>query len=160
MLGHEEVYVVVRGRARFRVGEDEFDAPAGTIVHLRDPATRRHAVAAEDGTAVLAVGGKPGAPFEPSAWEWYFEAEKYRPAQDWAAASELLREGLDARPDDPSMLYHVACYEALAGDADGAVPHLRRAIELDERFRGYAREDEDFAAIRDRPDFAELIAGA
>ena len=35
--GHEEVYVVLSGLARFTVDEDEFDAAAGTLVYLPDP---------------------------------------------------------------------------------------------------------------------------
>ena len=35
--GHEELYFVVSGRARFTVGEEEVDAPAGTIVFISDP---------------------------------------------------------------------------------------------------------------------------
>ena len=31
------MYVVVRGRATFTLGDDEVDAPAGTIVFLRGP---------------------------------------------------------------------------------------------------------------------------
>lgn len=47
---HEELYVVLAGAARFTVAGDEFDAPAGTVVFLRDPAARRGAVATEDDT--------------------------------------------------------------------------------------------------------------
>src|SRR5438067_13415989 len=65
--GHEEMYVVLRGRATFTLGDDEIDAPAGTLVFVR-PGTKRGAIATEDGTAVLAVGAKPGAVFGPSAW--------------------------------------------------------------------------------------------
>src|SRR5215210_1733333 len=59
-LGHEELYVVIAGRARFALDGEALDAPAGTVVFLPDPATRRYAVAEEAGTTVLAVGGKPG----------------------------------------------------------------------------------------------------
>ncbi|MFL5937149.1 MAG: cupin domain-containing protein, partial [Gaiellaceae bacterium] len=62
--GHEEMYVVLRGRATFELGDDEVDAPAGTIVYAR-PGTKRGAIAAEARTAVLAVGAKPGVLFEP-----------------------------------------------------------------------------------------------
>ena len=31
---HEELYVVVRGRVRFEVGDDTFDAPQGTLVFV------------------------------------------------------------------------------------------------------------------------------
>jgi hypothetical protein len=66
---HEEVYVVIAGRARFTVGGDEIEAPAGTVVFIEDPALERVAVAEEPGTLVLAVGAKRGEAFEVSAWE-------------------------------------------------------------------------------------------
>src|SRR5438046_6252374 len=70
---HQEMYVVLRGRATFTLGDDEVDAPAGTIVFVR-PDTKRGAIAAEDGTAVLGVGAKPGVVFEASPWEDVFVA--------------------------------------------------------------------------------------
>src|ERR671937_1411236 len=73
---HQEMYVVLRGRATFTLGDDEVDAPAGTIVFVR-PNTRRGAIAAEDGTAVIAVGAKPGVVFEPSPWKDIFAANSY-----------------------------------------------------------------------------------
>src|SRR5207237_148710 len=43
--GHEELYIVVSGRATFTLDGEEVDAPAGTLVHLPDPSVRRGAVA-------------------------------------------------------------------------------------------------------------------
>src|SRR3954453_20392649 len=43
--GHEELYVVLRGRAAFTVDGQEVDAPVGTFVFVRDPAAVRSAVA-------------------------------------------------------------------------------------------------------------------
>ena len=57
---HEELYVVLAGRATFTVAGEELDAPAGTLVFVRDPATRRAATAAEPDTTVLVVGGTVG----------------------------------------------------------------------------------------------------
>jgi hypothetical protein len=37
------------------------------------------------------------------------------------------------------------------------VDHLRRAIDMSERFRAYAKDDSDFDPIRDEPAFKELI---
>jgi hypothetical protein len=67
--GHEELYVVLRGAARFAVGGEQIDAPAGTLVFLADPALERGAVATVPDTVVLAVGAARGVPFEPSPWE-------------------------------------------------------------------------------------------
>jgi hypothetical protein len=66
---HEELFLVVSGHATFRVGGQEIDAPAGTFVHVPDPAVMRGAVAREAGTVLLAVGAEPGAVYSPSAWD-------------------------------------------------------------------------------------------
>jgi hypothetical protein len=67
--GHEELYVVLDGHATFTVGGAQIDAPASTLVFVRDPALTRSAVAREPGTSVLAIGGAPGEPFAVSPWE-------------------------------------------------------------------------------------------
>jgi hypothetical protein len=66
--GHEELYVVLTGRARFVVDGAEHDAPAGTLV-FAGPEQRRVAHAAEAGTTILALGAAPGEAFAPSTWE-------------------------------------------------------------------------------------------
>ena len=66
---HEELYLVVRGRARFTVGGEDIDAPAGTFVGVADPAVARKAVAEEDGTAIFAVGAPRGRAYEVAPWE-------------------------------------------------------------------------------------------
>jgi quercetin dioxygenase-like cupin family protein len=67
--GHEELYMVLSGRATFTVGADDVDAPAGTCIFIRDPEIERVAFAQEDGTVVLSLGGWAGKAFEPSQWE-------------------------------------------------------------------------------------------
>src|SRR5438067_2940039 len=129
-LGQAEVYVVLAGRATFTLGGEEFDAPAGTVVHLSDPKVQRVARAAEDGTRVLAVGGPPGEVYEPSPWESAFRAEPLARAGDPEGAVAVVMEALDEHPDNPSLLYNLACFEALAGQENNAIAHLRRAIDL------------------------------
>ena len=67
--GHEELYFVSNGHAKFTVDGDEVDAPAGTFVYVPIPGVRRKGVASEPGTTVLALGGWSDRPFEVSAWE-------------------------------------------------------------------------------------------
>ena len=67
--GHEELYVVVSGAARFTVDGEELDAPAGTLVFVSDPDLTREAIATEPDTTVLVVGAARGVAFEPSDWE-------------------------------------------------------------------------------------------
>ena len=150
---HEEVYVVLSGRATFTLGDETLDAPAGTIVFIRDPAVRRHARAEEDGTSVLAIGGPRGAAYEPSPWEDYFAAERHRTAGDYEQYVAELEDALARRPDHPGTLYNLACAEALAGKADDAVAHLARALEQKPEWRETAAQDEDFVTLRNRPDW-------
>lgn len=151
--GHEEVYVVVTGHARFTLDGEEVDAPAGTIVHLPDPSVRRSAVALEAETRVLAVGGKPGEAFQPSAWELFFRASKLPPEE----ALRLVESSEGYRTDTAGYQYDYACYLARAGRKEEAVAAFRRAFELDpERVRRYAPDDSDLDPIRDE---VSAIAG-
>ena len=65
---NDELYVVVRGRARFEVGDDSFDAPHGTLVFVPQGPNQRMAFAEEAGTIVLAIGATPGKAFEADGW--------------------------------------------------------------------------------------------
>ena len=150
-LGHEEIYFVHTGRAVFTVDGEEVDAPAGTIVYLDDVKQRRHAIAKEAGTTVIAVGGVPGK-HEPSAWEYFFPALPAMREGDYDTARTILEDGLKEK-DAPVMHYQLACVEALAGNRERALDELRVAVDGNERYREAARTDDDFASIRDDPRF-------
>jgi hypothetical protein len=66
---HEELFLIVTGRATYRVDGEEVDAPAGTFLHVPDPAVVRGVVAKEAGTVMFVVGGEPGCVFAPSDWD-------------------------------------------------------------------------------------------
>lgn len=152
-LGHEEVYVVLSGRATFTLDGEALDAPAGTLVFVRDVDVKRHARAEEPGTSVLAIGGPRDAAYEPSPWEDYFAAERHRTAGDYEAYVAELEDALARRPDHPATLYNLACAEALAGRPDDALAHLRRALEQRPEWAEAAGKDEDFSHLRERPDW-------
>jgi len=151
LLGHEEVYVVLSGRTTFTLDEETLDAPAGTVVFIRDPAVRRHAHATEPDTSVLAVGGRRGAAYEPSGWEHAFAAEKHRVSGDYEAMAAEIADGLERHPDDPGLLYDLACAEALARRPQEALEHLRGALELKPELADHARKDEDLISLRELP---------
>jgi tetratricopeptide (TPR) repeat protein len=80
-----------------------------------------------------------------------YEAGEYAEVADRAAA---------VLADDPPygvIYYNVACCESLAGRTEDALRHLRRAIELSDRFRAFAKEDSDLEALHGEPEFAELV---
>jgi hypothetical protein len=152
--GHQELYLVLSGRARFDIDGEEVDAPAGTFVFLPEPTARRHAVAREDGTTVLALGGEPGAPYEVNAWEWRFRAQPHIDAEEWEKGVALMHDGLAARPGDASLLYNLACFEARLGRLDDAAAHLSEAYDADpDEVRAWAADDTDLDPLRDRADF-------
>jgi mannose-6-phosphate isomerase-like protein (cupin superfamily) len=147
--GHEELYLVVEGRAQFKLDGESIDAPQGTLVFIREPEVKRVARAEEPGTTVLAVGGWVGRAFEPSRWEVFYTAYSRTEAGDFAGALELMHQGLAERPDDPVLLYHLACIQGRAGKREEALATIRRALELRPDLAERAREDEDLAAISD-----------
>jgi tetratricopeptide (TPR) repeat protein len=146
-LGHEELYVVVAGRATFVLDGEEHEVPAGSAVYLRDPKVRRYARAEEAGTTVLAVGGRPGQ-HDVSAWEYFFAAYPKADAGDYEGALAELDAGLAQKPDHPPLLYHRACILARAGRLDEARGFLDRALAGDPNLRKWADEDEDLAPLR------------
>jgi quercetin dioxygenase-like cupin family protein len=148
---HEEMYVVLTGRARFELDAERVDAPAGTLVFLPEPSTRRYAVAEEDGTTVLALGGKPD--HELSAWEWRFRAQPHIDAEEWEKGIALMHDGLVAKPGEASLLYNLACFEARLGRLDEAAAHLRQAVDATPEVREWAAGDRDLDPLRDRPDW-------
>ena len=151
--GHEEVYVVVQGRATFTLDGEPLDAPAGTLVYISDPKVKRKAVSEAEATLVLAIGAEPGVPYEPSAWEWYFSAMPAFREERWDEAIALMEEGLAEKPEHPSILYNLACAESRAGRPLDALMHLQAAVRADPNYAGRAREDPDFDPIRREPGF-------
>jgi hypothetical protein len=153
-LAHQELYFVARGRATFTIDGESYDAPAGTYVFVPEPASHRHAVAEEAGTTVLSFGGPPT--FQPSAWEWAFQAGPLM-RSDPARARELLNEGLQHHPESASLIYNMACLEAVQGGREAALVRLSKAIELRSEVAVWARDDVDFAGLRDDPEFRLLV---
>jgi quercetin dioxygenase-like cupin family protein len=150
---HEEIYFVVRGRVRFTIAGDELELRAGQLVFVRDPSLRRGAVALTDDAAVLALGGKPGEPHQVSAWEAIFAAVPASQREDWDEAIRIHNEALHEQPDQPALLYNLACMESRGGHYLDALLHLPRAVELDPKWAARAHADSDFAAIREEPGF-------
>jgi tetratricopeptide (TPR) repeat protein len=146
--GHEELYLVLSGRATFTLDGERVPAPAGSIVFVKDPHVRRSAVADEAATEILVIGGRPGVAFTESPWERSAEALRFWTTGEWDRAIEILEAQLAEDPLNPNVLYNLACAESRGGRAEAAIGHLRRAVELAPQFAALAREDTDLAPIR------------
>jgi mannose-6-phosphate isomerase-like protein (cupin superfamily) len=155
---HEELYVVVSGRATFTVDGEEIDAPAGTLVFVADPAATRAAVAREAGTQVIAIGGRPGEAYRISVGEAAYDWYGHYQAKEYERGLEILEATLADYPANPFLFYNMACCESLLGRTDEALEHLETAVAGYEPFRELAREDSDLDAVRDDPRFGQLIA--
>jgi tetratricopeptide (TPR) repeat protein len=156
--GNEELYVVVRGRATFTVGDETADAPAGTLVFV-PPGAHRTAAAEENDTIVFAVGGTVGEAFNAGGWDSFALADTYRQAGRFDEGRAIMEQLIAEKPDYWATSYNAGCFEALAGNPDAALEHLRRAKELDATGDSaqYFREDTDLDPVRDDPRFQELL---
>jgi len=155
--GHEELYLVLAGSARFTVDGDELDAGPGRIVFVRNPESKRAAVATSDGTTLLSVGAKPGAAYEPLVWEVNAEVFALFADDKVAEAKEMVTGALTRFDDRAALTYNLACCEARLGETDEALEHLGAALALRPALADLAREDSDLDAIRAEARFEELV---
>jgi quercetin dioxygenase-like cupin family protein len=71
--GQEEVYIVVRGAARFTLNGQEHEAPAVSVVAVPDPSVTRAAVATSDATVLIAIGAPVDSGFATTWRRAHFE---------------------------------------------------------------------------------------
>jgi tetratricopeptide (TPR) repeat protein len=150
--GHEELYVVLTGRASFEIEGEAVDAQAGSMLAIEPGATREATATAPD-TTVLVIGGDPGSALPPSPFEYWYTAIPAHEAGDYERAYEIVAEGLEHWPDHGTIHYVLGCEAALAGRRAQALEHLRVAFANDPRTREWAAGDSDLDSIRDDPDF-------
>ena len=153
--GQEELYLVLSGKATFNIDGEPVFAKAGTLVFVRDPAAKRSAVAKEEGTTILAMGGTPGQPYRLSVGEAMHEMWAPYNEGDYEGALAALEPVVEERPE-ALVLFNVACMEARLGRTDDAIKHLEQAIEDDDRIREYFEGDQDLDSLREDPRFRAL----
>ncbi len=68
-----------------------------------------------------------------------------------------FREALELRRDAEYVYYSLAASLALKGSSNEAIQTLRRAIELNEDNRIYAKNDSDFTSLHSNKDFTDLV---
>ena len=75
-------------------------------------------------------------------------------ALEWAGRARRLE------PDDPMVLYNLACIYSLAGEVDQALDCLEACLGQGFTFRGWAEHDSNLDAIRGDPRYASLMAAS
>jgi adenylate cyclase len=72
-------------------------------------------------------------------------------AEDWLNKAKVME------PDDPGVLYNVACCYSLLGKTEEAITCLEKAVDLGFAFRQWILNDSDLNTIRTHPRFTALL---
>jgi hypothetical protein len=75
-----------------------------------------------------------------------------------ARGLEWADRALALDPDDPMVLYNIACIRAMAGAGDAALDCLERSVGVGMRNRGWLEHDSNLDSIRSHPRFQALMA--
>ncbi len=87
----------------------------------------------------------------------------YMGANALAALGELEKSmewagvALSMEPDEPMVLYNMACIHSLAGDVEGAIEHLENAVQAGLRQKGWLDNDGNLDPLREHPRFRALL---
>jgi tetratricopeptide (TPR) repeat protein len=93
---------------------------------------------------LLAVVAKKLADWNPNEPGFFVElAYATRRAESIHAAYAILTRAARLHPTDPTIQFNLACYEAQMGSLERAKAHLKRATEIDAKYRVMALEDPD-----------------
>jgi sugar lactone lactonase YvrE len=84
------------------------------------------------------------------------EAYKAYEAKDYGRFLEYEKRALALQPDNPRLLYNVACGESLQGNAQAAVRLLDQLLSL--KLDLGAQTDADFSGIRQTPEWTAFAA--
>lgn len=95
------------------------------------------------------LAGKWAARSPDEAQWWISWAYAVRRAESVDAAREILLKARDRHPEEPMILYNLACYASVSGELEAAGALLEQAIERDAGFRRMAAEDDDLKPLFD-----------
>jgi tetratricopeptide (TPR) repeat protein len=97
---------------------------------------------------LLAVVAKKLAEWNPNEPGFFVElAYATKRAESIHAAHTILTRAVGLHPTDPTVHFNLARYEAQMGSLDRAKAHLKRATEIDAKFRLMAMEDPDLEPL-------------
>jgi tetratricopeptide (TPR) repeat protein len=97
---------------------------------------------------LLAVVAERLAEWNPQEPGFFVElAYATRRAESIHAAHAILTRAASLHPTDGTIQFNLACYEAQMGSLERAKAHLKRATEIDTRFKLMALEDPDLEPL-------------
>jgi uncharacterized Ntn-hydrolase superfamily protein len=78
--------------------------------------------------------------------------------KEYQQALPPMERAASLEPDNGEVQYDLAVIRLAAGDKDGALGAIKKAIQLNPKLKAQAREDSDLDGLRDVPEFKELVA--
>ncbi|MFQ5816993.1 MAG: protein kinase [Terriglobia bacterium] len=88
----------------------------------------------------------------------YFGANALCQLGERARSAEWAKQALAMDPEDPGVLYNVACVYALLGKAEEAIDCLEKSITSGMGQKEWIEHDSDLASLRSHPRFQALLA--
>ena len=85
-------------------------------------------------------------------------ADCYRHTDRLSRAVGALQQAYRADPEQPVVMYRLACCYALLGEKQKALSWLGRAVRSDASLRALLPHDHDFDHLRNDPDFQFILA--
>ncbi len=89
----------------------------------------------------------------------YFGANNLARVGEKEKARELAERALGQDQNEPVVLYNVACFYAMQGDAERAIDLLEKAVELGWGDRAWIETDSDLQTLHDNARFQALLSG-
>ena len=72
-------------------------------------------------------------------------------------AANYAQRALKINPDDPLLLYNVACMYSMLGNADEALNALEKAVDKGYGQKDWVAHDSDLDSLRELPRFQRIV---
>ena len=76
---------------------------------------------------------------------------------NYDTAVTYFLQSIENHPNADYIYYSIAASLAMKGDVEESIKNLRKAVELNEDSRIYAKNDSDFSSLQTQKEFQELI---
>ncbi len=72
-------------------------------------------------------------------------------------AKDYAHRALTINPDDPLLLYNIACMYSLLGESDEALDYLEKSIDKGYGQKNWVEHDSDLDSLRGLPRFKMIV---
>jgi TolB-like protein/Tfp pilus assembly protein PilF len=138
-----------------RVKPDDYQTP-GLLAMVYDGLERKDEAMASHRRAMELIEKHVGL-YPDDARAWYLGANSLIAIGERERGVEWAARALAMDPEEPSILYNVACVYALQGLTEDAIECLEKAVRFGFGHREWIANDSDLESIRSHPRFQALL---